>query len=599
MGMGIGRSLRGAAIAMTVATLAGMATTGARAEAEATPVQNAAPAAAAPHSFTVKVDIPKVEAVNSSVDEDTLKKIFSGDVASNADALAHLNADSIKIPQMTVTMSGIEGANGKDATVTAHYADIDLEKVVDGVAASVSVGSIDSGNTEAQIVVNTATASDFDIGAALAFAGLVKSDNPEQMKTIYKDFRQSGMTLKTKGADCSVAGISLAEVRARPLKMSFGDVAALVQANKESDKPSPEVVAKLVAFIADASSAVEISPGEADGIKCDTTDDSGKPVNIGIDKIEVGAFSGPKYPQIGVDNLSIAASDGSVSLTSLILKPIDYSRPIATIQGAGGNLNDEWFQAHGRELIPDFGGFTLKDAKVDVPDSASPDMRVKGSIASLDLTMADYVNGVPTSLSSSAEHMVVDLPQDSTDSNVQQLQALGITQLDLGYELAMSWDQQRQTIRVDKFGMSGSNLGSLMLAAVLGNATKELFGNDTDAAKAAAMNLTVKSLGLDAVDEGVGDLIFKQLAADAGTTPEAERTAISGMAQGMSLAILGGTADTMGFASAIGTFLNGGHSLSAKITAKQDGGLPLKSLETLTGNPTALAGKFSVEATAK
>ena len=58
------------------------------------------PAAATPREFSV--DIPTIDAVDSNVDDETLRAIFSGDLVDNADALAGLTATSITIPEITL-----------------------------------------------------------------------------------------------------------------------------------------------------------------------------------------------------------------------------------------------------------------------------------------------------------------------------------------------------------------------------------------------------------------------------------------------------------------------------------------------------------------
>ncbi len=68
-------------------------------------VKNKTPAAeASASSVDYVVTIPSVEAVQSSMDEATITDILSGNLAGNAAALAELDATSITIPEITVTL---------------------------------------------------------------------------------------------------------------------------------------------------------------------------------------------------------------------------------------------------------------------------------------------------------------------------------------------------------------------------------------------------------------------------------------------------------------------------------------------------------------
>ena len=92
-----------------------------------------------------------------------------------------------------------------------------------------------------------------------------------------------------------------------------------------------------------------------------------------------------------------------------------------------------------------------------------------------DLTLSDYVNGIPTRFSSSAHGVDMPLPPDAEDETTQMLKAIGITKINASYELSAGWDKASNTIKVDNISVSGQDLGSFALAAVVGNATEALF----------------------------------------------------------------------------------------------------------------------------
>ena len=80
---------------------------------------------------------------------------------------------------------------------------------------------------------------------------------------------------------------------------------------------------------------------------------------------------------------------------------------------------------------------------------------------------------------------------------------------------------------------------------------------------------------------------------------QATRTALSGMVQGMTLAILGSDETSLAAVGELGKFLSGANSkVSITITAKDGAGLSLADLSALEKDPTVLAGKVDVTAVA-
>ena len=88
-------------------------------------------AAASEPEFTI--DIPTIDAAGSSLDEQTLRDIFSGNVVDHAETLASLTASSITIPQINVT--GSSTIDDEKTEINVTFSDIVLSDVTDGTAA--------------------------------------------------------------------------------------------------------------------------------------------------------------------------------------------------------------------------------------------------------------------------------------------------------------------------------------------------------------------------------------------------------------------------------------------------------------------------------
>lgn len=566
-----------------------------------------APAAVAPDttvtppagggSFTVT--IPTIEAKDSTVDDATLKAIFSGDIAGHASELARLNASSIHVPEIDVVYQ--PAAAGRDK-ITYIYKDIDVTSVRDGVAQSVVIGSAEgSGGAAFGFKLGKTSTGLFDIGGLLAFYGLVPGSSDQPPKTLYEDVDITGGSFTAPDLTCTLGDATVAEFKARPLKLPFGELMTLLNsADVKAEQPKPETVGKLLSFYSDLFYAFESSPMMLTRLECSGKTDAGKPLTFSFGPLTVGAFGHGRYPEISAQNIKIAeGADDSMSLGSATLKSFDMAEPLKFMADAKGPFDSGWFEANARSLVPAFEGFALKDLEVDIPDPETAGSRIKASVGDFDLTLGDYFTGIPTTVATSAHHILVDVPDSvaGDDNPLASLKQLGIERLDLGFGIGVHRNAPANTIVIDKLAVDGAQLGSFNLSGVLGNATDALYSSNNDAVLAAGMALTLKSLTVDVVDAGMMDLFLKQAAE--GADLAVARTKISGMVQGGILMLLGGTPDAQKLSQAAGSFINGGKSISVTATAKDAAGLSLGDFEAVQANPTTLGDKVSIDATAK
>lgn len=570
-------------------------------------VESPAAAAAATEAAgeaNFSIDIPTVDTVDSNMDEATIRAILTGGLADHATELAGLNAKSISIPEITLSYS-MPPMEGKAEAGKVVYSDVVLTDVVNGVAASVAVGgaSVDAG-PEGSFTFGKMSTGMFDIGGMLAFYGMVPGASADQpLKTIYKDFKFEGGKFTAPEATCTIGEASLAEFKARPLKTSFSDLMALAQGMEArgDDKPTAEEISQMVSFYADFLNAFESTPFEFTGLDCTGTSEDGKPVTVAVGPITIGGFSKNTYPQIEAKDIKVnVEGDGYLNLASVTFKSFDFSSTLAALEESGGAIDDTWLEANGRRLIPSFGGFAFTGLDMDMPDTESPGERIQASVGSFDLSLGNYINGVPADIASTAKNIVVSLPADSEDEGIQQLLTLGIDKIEAGYNFAATWDEPSNTIAIKDLSFDGANLGALALAGTIGNATPDLFALDNNTALFAAMGLTVKDAKVDVKDAGLADIVFQKMATEQGQTVDQVRSALSGVAGGTALALLGGGPDAQKLSGALASFLTGNaKSLSVSATAKNEAGLGLPELTALQSNPMALSSQVTVDATAQ
>lgn len=549
-----------------------------------------------------QVTISGLKADGSNLSDADLTAILGGHASARVGELATLNAKSIHIAKIEFTYK-LPDRHGAPMAGSFSYNNVTLDDVTAGVAGSLSIGNSVSRSQMGPVSrMGETSAQAVDIGAMLDFVGSArKGAEPQPFKTLYKNFDAKGGTITAPDASCTIGEITQKEMMARPLPVSMGSVLSLVSEMGETKAPpSPETIGKLVSFYTGLLNSFKTTPMTLASIKCSGKDKSGTETSFSAGPITMDGFGNDRYPAVTTANIKIASgTDGTIAIAKVVFKGFDFSNTLAELEKAAGHLTSDWFTANARKLIPAFAGFSIAGVNVDMPDPKSPDNRIKGTMGDFDLSLADYTNGVPASVATSARHIVFDLPKASSEPAIANLEAMGISTIDAGFDLDVKRDAATKTIAITKLAVHGQKLGSLALSGTLGNAGDGLFASDPDTALLAATQLTVKDLKLDVKDEGMSDLVLKELAAKQKSTPATLRTSYSMLAQGMIALALGGTADAKALGTSIASFLGGAKSLSVDVTAKNPAGLDLEQLQALQSDPTSLGGKVKIEASAK
>ncbi len=547
-----------------------------------------------------QLSVPTVEATNTNLTEAQIRRLFTGDFSTNASSLAELDAGSITIPELTVTydVPKTDGTGGSEKAVVT-YRDFSLTDVVDGVAKAASVGSaeIDAGSG-VKMTFGKMSTSTLDIGAILAFYGLGTPGAADVYKTMYADFAFDGATMTGPGFSCEVGGASVADFKARPLKTDFNEFARLAAAVDENETPSPATIRKFVDFYVDILTAFESTPMTGEGFNCSGDDDKGSSVTIASGPLEIGGFKPGIYPHFGVSDVVVDVKGkdaGSVTLGNFTWKQMDFSAPIAALAAAPAELTEAWFAENWRTLIPAIDGLSLTNLKVDAPDPENAGERIQATVGGFDVSLNDYVNGIPSRIGLTTQNVLVTIPDEEEG---KMLRALGIEQVDLSQDLQLHWDKTAQTIVIDNVSIDAAQFGSVKLSAVLGNATDALFAADNNVALVASMGLTLKELKIDLDDRGISSLIIGVAAAEEKQDPAVMRVGIAGLAQAMVLGLIGTTPEAMAASEEIATFIKTKPQVSVTLTSTDPKGIALPLLMAASENPAVLAGQIGISATA-
>lgn len=560
------------------------------------PAEQAAPVEPAEFS----VSIPTVDAVDSSIDAETIKAILSGALVENADALAGLNASSITVPEIILTVTSTVDGERQEGVLT--FTNLLLEDVVDGVAATASLESSSFDVQDGYAEMGSTSATHFNIGGMLGIYGLVEAGGSTEMETLYADFLMQGGSFEAEEVSCEFGPVSGAEVRGRPIETSFVEIMTLAQqmeADPEMDDPA--LMGKFMRMYADILTAFESSEFTFEGFSCSGNDDEGRPMTFEIGNTVMAGMSPGIYPQISMDDFAISVEgDGSITLGNFTLKQFDLSSTIAALANAPEAVDEAWLETNARSLIPAFEGFSFSGLAIDIPDPDADGERIVADVDNFDLTLASYINGIPSDIDTSASGIRATLPQDTEDEQLKQLIDLGITKIDAGFRLAAAWNGENDNIDIKEVSVSGVDLATVVLSGTIANATEALFSLDESEALMAGMGVAVKALNLNVTDSGLSDIILKVAAAEQGADPATLRPVFAGLAEGTIIGMMAGAADAAKLGSAVNQFVSGtAKSLHIGIEAKEDPGLSMPDFMAAEEDPTSLIGKVNITASAK
>ena len=545
-----------------------------------------------------KLTVPTVEMVDSSLDEAAVRAIFAGDFVGTADQLSALDAASIRIPEIRFA-SEFPGPDGTLQPSEVVYRDIELSGVTDGVARSTAVGSAEiTAGAGVTITFGRMSSGMFDIGGVLGFYGLGTRTGSQEMKPLYTDFVLEGMQIASPEGECRFGAMRVGEFSARPVETPFTEVLAVLQELETTDssgkQPDPEAIAKVVSYYLDLMTAFQSGPAEFDGFTCSGKSADGQAMQIASGPMTMDGFEPGTYPAVAIDDFRIdVENDGWMEFGNVTLKPMDFNAAIAALREAAATLDEAWFAANWRKLVPAFDGLSLAGFSMDIPDPETPGQRLQAAIGAFDVSLGDYVNGIPATIGLSASDILVPLPPEAAD-----VVALGLERLDLDYDIALRWDAAAANIVVDRFSFTDAALGSVNVSGTIGNATADLFSEDIAKAAAASLGLTLKDLEIEIADEGMSNLLIALAAKEQNQTPVVLRAMLSGLAQALPMAALGPSAESTALGTELRAFIEGKPNLKLTLTSKDPAGITLAEFEAAQQDPTALIGKLTIVAAA-
>ncbi|WP_342362579.1 hypothetical protein [Terrarubrum flagellatum] len=551
----------------------------------------------------MSVAIPKIEVDGSTLTQGELATLFQfKDIKSIADTLGRFNARSMRIPEIRVEQN--IAAGGKTTKQTIVYRDLTFNDVQGGKAKTVALAGGSMAMEDAVLGKSTGTVGRMSM-EDMDFTGMVrfmidKAVGGEAPKTLYRNGSFDGMSMKGDKFEFSLGKMTFGEFRARPMKTPMIEFLALAQ-DMEKNKgqpPDPATMKRLIDFMMDLLDAFESTPATMENMKIAAPDDKGRQVNIAMGKLTMGGFGKRRYPSILVENMEIKAADGFVNLGTFNFKGIDFGPTFAGLQEAGTAPLEQWAQANWRKLIPSFDGVAFGNVNIDVPDDKNKGQRIKAKLGNYDLTLASYVQGIPTNISTQMRNFVFEIPANTKDDGLLQIVALGYKAIDASAGLQAKWNEQTKTISIDNLSAQGAGMGAVNVKGTIGNAIKELFTGDPTMMQVAALGLTAKDLEIKVDNAGLLEKLIAREAQKQGKKPDDFRRDMGAMANVIIPGMMGGGEAAQTVANAVSAFLAKPGSLLLAAKAKDPAGISIGEAAMASNNPLSLLPKLAISAKA-
>jgi len=563
----------------------------------------AAPATPVAAAFDFKVEVSSIDVTDGNVTGPELRELFGPDAGGKLDLLTTITAKRIYIPSITI-VSTVPTEDGGRMSYTITMSDVEFTDIADGIAANAVIGkTILSGIPDFGFTYGKMAATNFDVTAMLGVYGLVTPEaDGEEPNLVYGSFTAEGGAITSPVVNCTIGGLESGSFYARPLSVTIADLSKAIEgietADKAGGKPSPESIKTIITYYAELLTAFTSEPSTFKGFECSGTEpETNTPFTASAGEFTMAGYEPGIYPALAFNDIKVDfGTFGTFSLGNFTWKQMDLNGTIEALTSAD-TIDEEWFATNWRKLIPAIEGLALSGLDMDVIDPEKPGDRVKLKVADFDVTLGDYVNGVPSNVEVSGDNIVTPVP--ANDPSMAVLTQAGITEVDLSFGTAFHWDKESSTIVVEQIGFDIPGLSRINISGTLGNATADLFADNPDQAMMASLGLTLKDLHITLEDKGMAPIVIAAGAAEAGQPEGTFKTMIAGQMQGMLLAILGSSESSMAAATAIGDFIQGKKQIDLTLTAVDPAGVSLAELSAASENPTVLAGKFTIAGEAK
>jgi hypothetical protein len=544
--------------------------------------------------------IPHIEISGSSLSKAELQALTEGPWGlSTADALSKFDAASITIPEIRLEFTAHVPGNGAPLAQNLVYREVRVEDIKSGKAARVSLasGAFEvKGPVSVTVSAGKFSATDHDFATMVRIV-YAAAQPGEQLKQISSGSSQENVHIAyPNGEEVNVGHVSTGAVKARPLATPLAELLPALKEARATDKTAAlAAFAKLFSLVPDFYDAVAIDDASISDITIKLPNPSNTTASIHTEKI--GGFANSRIGEWSINGLEVNSPDGHVKLGRGALLGIDL-KPFLSAFAAitkSGELNEEAMKKlDWRDAVPHLDSVEASGLDVDIRQGSSPQTF---KIASYELKLGNYVGAIPTSLRFGLDNLVTD--PSLWKGQGAELQQLGYNSVDVSAGTDVVWNESSKSLSVNEVSAKGTDMGSLLLKAILGNVPRELFAGSPAQMQVAGLGITLGEASLRIENTGLLDKIVARVAAAQKTTPDKLRASWGTQAALGIPQLLGGSDSAKAVGNAVASFIAKPRNLTLSVRAKDANGLGITDVISGGGpNPTAIFEKLDVKAVA-
>lgn len=565
------------------------------------------------------VSIPSMEVQGTPLSEPELRAILdpagAGDLAQR---LSRLEARSVTAPQVI-----IETAN-QDVRSRVEYRDVALAGVRAGVlgevtAASAAGGASDPKANSTRFRIGAMRAEAVDIpAAARALTGSTPNPAQTPLVPLYRTVSYVDYVMEIPGGmgELRIAKVIGREPKARPgrepllgLIRTLMELAERQQGAGRNAPASSQDMVFLGQFF-----------GLVDNFEYGVMDMEGLTGTIGAGA-ERATFrlAGMRFSDqaanagFAMRDLAVEAGPARFAIAEFEMRDFSFRNSFRAASELLQSGNSRALERDWRKLIPQLGSIRIAGVDLVAPEPGAganrrqdrpqppsePAAPLRISAKSLELGFGGQLEGVPTAVRFGGEELAFSLPASSTDTNVRNLRAMGITQLNLGWLADLVWRQDRNTLDIQSLDLTARDLASLKLSGRLGNVTRDAFSTDAALAQVAWLQATAQQVKLSLQNSGLFEKIIENEARKARKSADQLRREWGSLSAIALPAILGDSEGAKTLAGAISRFIARPGSLEIEIGSRQPSGIGLADGLAAAANPQSIFEKLDVKAVAR
>ncbi|WP_174801255.1 hypothetical protein [Martelella limonii] len=550
------------------------------------------------------VTVPNLKVENAGLNREFLAAMDENSALTPAERVERISAGQITIPQIDAKQN-IEGI-----AQTTTYSDVVLKDIVNG-----HVGSYAAGEMRAQVTpptgedapalplsttisIESIEGQDID-GPFLAriYTETSAGEDKNEPRLVYGPVSAKNFVMTMDEESISYGALKSSGFWMRLPEVPFFETVQALQESAQTQDMTDEQKQRLGLQV--LSLIDTISKGDMEVSDMRVTSSEEPDMSFKIDRMAVAMDE--LVFDTEVEGVDIRAGDDFFTLqkaTSSGFSFVPTMEAVRALIEAGPEGQD---RLEVSAFMPAFGTITMTDYAVsatpDTENGFGVDETLEMSLKDFSVVFDEPFKGIPTGIHFAMDQLKIKLTDEKNEA-VQIFRKMGYEEVTMSENIALRWDRAEKQLAIEDITLSGEDIGSISLAATIGNFGEEFFSGDKDLVQAAAFALTVHEISMELENDGLFSRALKLYADDKGIS-EGDAASIVALTLSVAAESLGDDQTILPVIDAVSAFIADPKTLAIAIKAKSDQGIGMPALMTAAMAPASLLQQVDISASAE